>query len=146
FWFCRGVPHNRLPSEFRWQGIDGTEIPAFWLPGFYGLFYGPPRTLPEFRKFFQRKYDFLNPYAEQTERVGLAGVDVSEPEDYVPPLVEQFNRLPDAALTIRYAVPTDFEAVLARRPRAPVISGNCNPIFQGTYSSRTELKQTARTL
>src|SRR5439155_8960067 len=20
FWFCRGLPHNRLPSEFRWQG------------------------------------------------------------------------------------------------------------------------------
>src|SRR6266851_7658341 len=37
FWFCRGVPNDNLPSEFHWRGIDGTEIPAFWLPGFYGL-------------------------------------------------------------------------------------------------------------
>src|SRR5262249_18590317 len=39
FWFCRGVPHDHMPSEFRWKGIDGTEIASFWLPGFYGLFY-----------------------------------------------------------------------------------------------------------
>src|SRR5437762_3007679 len=96
FWFCRGVPHNRLPSEFRWQGIDGTEIPAFWLPGFYGLFYGPPRQLPEFAKFFRQRFDSLNGHAQGAERAGLAGVDVSEPEGYVRPLIEQFNRRPDA--------------------------------------------------
>src|SRR5262249_55494890 len=26
FWFCRGVPNDRLPSEFHWRGIDGTTI------------------------------------------------------------------------------------------------------------------------
>src|SRR5437867_5933150 len=146
FWFCRGVPHNRLPSEFRWQGIDGTEIPAFWLPGFYGLFYGPPRQSAEFTKFFQSRFDSLTPHARGAERVGLAGVDVSEPEDYVPPLVEQFNRLADAPFTVRYAVPTDFESVVAKRPRAQVVAGDFNPIFQGTYSSRIELKQWTRNL
>ena len=146
FWFCRGVPHNRLASEFRWRGIDGTEIPAFWLPGFYGLFYGPPRQLPEFTKFFQQRFDSLNAHAQGGERVGLAGVDVSEPEDYVPPLIEQFNDRPDAPFTIRCAVPTDFEAAVAKRPRAPVIGGDFNPIFQGTYSSRIELKQRTRDL
>ena len=146
FWFCRGVPHNKLPSEFRWQGIDGTEIPAFWLPGFYGLFHGPPRRFPEFAKFFQERFDSLTPYAHGAERVGLAGADVSEPEEYVPPLIAQFNRLPDAHFAIRFAVPTDFEAVMTKRSRAPVIRGDFNPIFQGTYSSRIELKQWTRNL
>jgi alpha-mannosidase len=144
FWFCRGVPHRELPSEFRWRGLDGTEIPAFWLPGFYGLFYGPPRGYPEFVKFFQRGYDSLTPHARGRERVGLAGVDVSEPEDYVPPLVAQFNRQTDAPFTIRYALPDEFAAVVARRASAPVITSDFNPIFQGTYSSRIELKQITR--
>jgi len=80
------------------------------------------------------------------ERVGLAGVDVSEPEDYVPPLIAEFNRQPDAPFTIRHAVPAEFEAVVARRTNRPVVTNDFNPIFQGTYSSRIELKQITREL
>lgn len=144
FWFCRGVPHSRLPSEFRWEGIDGTAINAFWLPGFYGLFYGPPQDLPGFTRFFRERYASLDAHAAGTERAGLAGVDVSEPEAYVPPLIEQFNRQPGAPFRIRCAVPADFEAAAARRPPAPVVRGDFNPIFPGTYSSRIELKQRTR--
>src|SRR5216117_3307784 len=146
FWFCRGVPHDQLPSEFLWRGIDGTEIPAFWLPGFYGLFYGPPRQLPDFAKFFEKRFDSLTPHARGPERVGLAGVDVSEPEDYVPPMVAAFIRLPDAPFTIRTAVASAFARVVARRANQPVVTNDFNPIFQGTYSSRIELKQTTRNL
>ena len=141
FWFCRGVPNRNLPSEFFWKGIDGTEIPAFWLPGFYGLFYGPPRDPSGFAKFFQDRFNSLNSHVNGPERVGLAGVDVSEPEDYVTTLVREFNLKPDAPFSIRYSVPTEFADVVARRKDTPVISGDFNPIFQGTYSSRVELKQ-----
>src|SRR5579871_6514538 len=144
FWFCRGVPNNNLLSEFFWRGIDGTEIPAFWLPGFYGLFYGPPRQPEEFAKFFEDRFNSLSPHIGGAERVGLAGVDVSEPEDYVPPLVEQFNRQKATPFKIRYSIPTEFESVVSRRINRPVITGDFNPIFQGTYSSRIELKQTTR--
>src|SRR5947209_7099556 len=138
FWFCRGVPHDKLPSEFLWRGIDGTDIPAFWLPGFYGLFYGPPRQLPEFVKFFEQRFDSLTPHARGPERVGLAGVDVSEPEDYVPPMLAAFNRLPDAPFTIRTAVPSEFARVVARRANQPVLANLFTPMFQGTYRSRIE--------
>jgi alpha-mannosidase len=144
FWFCRGVPDRKIASEFRWRGIDGTEIPAFWLPGFYGLFYGPPRQLPAFTKFFQQRYNSLTPHARGTERVGLAGVDVSEPEDYVPPLVSKFNQQPESPFTIRYSVPSEFAAVVAKRADRSVLTNDLNPIFPGTYSSRIELKQTTR--
>ena len=144
FWFCRGVPNNKLPSEFLWRGIDGTEIPAFWLPGFYGLFYGPPRQFPEFSKFFENRFNSLSSHVRGDERVGLAGVDVSEPEDYVPPLIAQFNQQPNPPFRIRCAVPSEFAAVVARRSDKPVVTIDFNPIFQGTYSSRIELKQTTR--
>src|SRR5579871_4317507 len=144
FWFCRGVPKDEMPSEFLWRGIDGTEIPTIWLPGFYGLFYGPPQQPSEFDRFFQQRYEALNIHVHAPERVGLAGVDVSEPEAYVPPLVGQFNARPDAPFTLRYSVPTEFADVVARRTNLPVFSYDFNPIFQGTYSSRIELKQRTR--
>jgi alpha-mannosidase len=144
FWFCRGVPRDEMPSEFRWRGIDGTEIPAFWLPGFYGLFYGPPREPTAFAQFFEERFGWLDPHATGNERVGLAGVDVSEPEDYVPPLVTQFNQRADAPFTIRYSVPSEFAALVARRTDSTVVTDPLSPIFQGTYSSRIELKQATR--
>src|SRR5207247_231140 len=139
-------PRDPLPSDFLWRGIAGTDTPAFWLPGFYGLFYGPPRQLPDFAKCFDKRFDSLTPRARGPERVGLAGVDVSEPEDYVPPLVAAFNRQSDAPFTIRIAVPSEFARVVARRANQPVVTNDFNPIFQGTYSSRIELKQATRNI
>jgi alpha-mannosidase len=146
FWFCRGVPKDEIPSEFLWEGIDGTRFPSIWIPGFYGLFYGPPRDLPSFSKWFIDRYNALNIHVHAPERVGLAGVDVSEPEDYVAPLIQQFNAKPASPFTIRYSVPSEFAAVVSHRSGLPVMTNDLSPIFQGTYSSRIELKQTTREL
>ena len=146
FWFCRGVPNDTGPSEFNLQGLDGSTIPTFWLPGFYGLFYGPPRDQKGFDKAFIDNYNSLNPNARGSERVGLAGNDVSEPEDYVTPLVREFNKDPARPFTIRYSVPSDFAKVVAKRKDTPTKTYDLNPIFPGTYSSRVELRQTAKAL
>jgi len=144
FWFCRGVPNDDIPTEFLWRGIDGTEIPAFWAAGFYGLFYGPPNEPTQFATFFRDRYNALNKHITAPERFGLAGVDVSEPEEYAPPLVAGFNAKPDRPFTIRYSVPSEFAKVVALRKNLPVLANDLNPIFPGTYSSRAELKQTTR--
>lgn len=144
FWFCRGQYGDNTPSEFLWKGIDGSTIPTFWLPGFYGLFYGPPKEPGLFDKFFEQRFHSLDSHTHFPERVGLAGVDVSEPEDYVTPLIRQYNSKPDAPFTIRYSVPSEFADLVAKRPNEPVLTGDFNPIFQGTYSSRIELKQATR--
>jgi alpha-mannosidase len=146
FWFSRGVPDENVPCEFLWQGIDGSEIPAFWLPGSYGLFYGAPRDYPGFKRFFEERFDFLGHHTKAPERAGLAGADVSAPEDHVPALLRQFNLDSAAPFTIRFAVPTEFEAAVAKRRDLPVLRGDFNPIFQGTYSSRPELKERTRTV
>jgi len=146
FWFFRGVADWKTPSEFFWEGIDGSRIPAFWLPHGYAHTYGSPNTLPAFADFFKERFDALAPFARARGRVGLAGADVCEPEEHVPALVEQFNRRPDAPFELRIAVPADFEALVARRADRPVIGGELNPIFQGAYSSRIELKQRTREL
>lgn len=143
FWFCRGVPSEDTLSEFRWRGIDGSEISAIRLPGFYGLFWGPPHDVEGLSAFFQQRYDGLARYTPYAERVGLAGVDVCDFEEYVPPLIRMHNARPGASLRIRYSTPSEFADLVARRKKAPVFDWDMNPIFQGTYSSRPELKRIA---
>ena len=77
FWFSRGVEdRDKMPSEFLWQGLDGTRIPAFWLPFSYGHLYGPPKDLDGFSRFMKERWDALAPFSRGGDRVGLAGVDV----------------------------------------------------------------------
>lgn len=146
FWFNRGVPDWKTPSEFFWEGIDGSQVPAYWLPRGYAINYGSPKTFPEFAEFMRKKYESLTPFSRGDARVGLAGADVTEPEEHVPPMVEEFNRHVDLPFQIRLAVPSEFEAAVSRRTDRPVLKGEFNPIFQGTYSSRIELKQRTREL
>ena len=88
----------------------------------------------------------LTPNSHGNDRVGLAGADVSVPEEHLVPLIAAFNKHSGNPFTMRLGVPADFEAVVAKRGDRPVFRGELNPIFQGTYSSRIELKQWMRTL
>jgi alpha-mannosidase len=146
FWFSRGVPRPDHPSEFLWEGVDGTRIAAFWLPFSYGLMYGSPQDLSAFNGFVQQRFGMLAPNARGPERLGLAGVDVCEPEEHLAPMIAAYNARPDASPTLKLAVPSEFEAVIARRADRPVFKGELNPIFQGTYSSRIELKDWMRSM
>ena len=158
FWFFRGVSGWSVPSEFLWEGLDGSRIPAFRLPHGYANVYGSPNSLPEFASFIKEKFNALTPFAQGPARVGLAGADVCEPEEHVPRMVAEFNQQKDAPFHLQLAVPSDFEVVVAdysdspktgvvaQRSDRPVIRGELNPIFQGTYSSRIELKQRTREL
>ena len=56
------------------------------------------------------------------------------------------TRTPKPPFTIKVAVPADFEAVAARRTDRTVFKGELNPIFQGIYSSRIELKNWMRVM
>ncbi len=76
----------------------------------------------------------------------MAGADVWEPEEQLPVMIGQLNRKGAAGLVLRLGVPTDYEELVARRGERPVIRGELNPVFQGVYSSRIEVKQWNRSL
>jgi alpha-mannosidase len=146
FWFVRGVPKQDHPADFFWEGIDGTRIPAYYLPYSYGLLYRAPNDRAGFWSFVERQYNLLGRSASGPNRVGLAGADVSEPEDYLASRIDEFNRDPKARFTLRLAVPADYEAATSQSSAWPIFKGELNPIFQGTYSSRIELKAWMRRL
>jgi alpha-mannosidase len=145
YWFQRGVASPETAAEFLWKGIDGTEIPAFWLPLGYGALYGTPRDLPSFESRLRSLYDALTPFAHGYGRVLLAGADVAEPEDHLPPLLDQANRSNALPFDVRFGLPTDYQRLITEHGRErPVYVGELNPVFQGVYSNRIEVKQWMR--
>jgi alpha-mannosidase len=145
YWLQRG-PTVDTPSEFLWQGIDGTQIPAFWLPMGFGIAARLPSGDIELGEALRRRFDSLTPFSRGAERVMLAGLDASAPEEQLPTLLARFNAEPSPPFRTQLAVPTDFEALVAKRANRPIVSGELNPIFQGAYSSRIEMKQSMREL
>ncbi len=147
YWFQRGVPSANTPSEFLWQGIDGTQIPAFWLPIGYGALQNIPGNEAEFSRLVQKRFDSLTPFSHGGERVLLAGADVWEPEELLPVMIAKFNASHQGApFKLRLGVASDFEALVTKRANRPVIRGELNPVFQGVYSSRIEVKQAMRSM
>ncbi|MBM3473907.1 MAG: hypothetical protein FJX75_11610 [Armatimonadetes bacterium] len=146
FWFFRGVPSWDTPAEFLWEGLDGSRIPAFWLPHGYAVGYGSPNSPEEFARFMQERYDSLARFSPGPHRPGPAGADVCSPEEHLPGLAEEFNRRPDAPFRLSLATPQEYEAAIGTREDWPVLRCELNPVFQGIYSSRIELKQRTREL
>ncbi len=115
-----------------------------WLPLTYSLFTSSPKDAYSFARYAQSEWDALGHYSRFPDREALAGADVSEPEENLPDLVKEFNQSSGAPFQLRFGVPTEFEAKVGQRTDRPVVSGELNPVFQGIYSNRVELKQWLR--
>jgi alpha-mannosidase len=143
FWYFRGVKDaDTAPVATIWQGLDGTRIRSIKPPY---VFSDPPRDLAGFTAYMKKKYDSLAIFSgNAANRVILEGGDVSDPELYVPELVEQYNRQANMPFRLRYGVPSEFEKTIPKDAILPIFEGERNPIYQGIYSSRIELKQRMR--
>ena len=142
----RGVPRQDFPAEFFWEGIDGTRIASFYLPHSYALIYGSPHDAAGISYVGNQAVRRIGAQRARAGRVGLAGPDVAEPEEHLMARIDEFNRDPQAPFTMRMAVPAEFEKAVAGRTDRPVWKGELNPIFQGIYSSRIELKEWMRVM
>ncbi len=71
FWFVRGVPRQDFPSEFFWEGIDGTRISSIYLPHSYALMWGSPDDTAKFKAFAEARFNMLNPNCARTRPGGL---------------------------------------------------------------------------
>jgi alpha-mannosidase len=88
----------------------------------------------------------LDRFSKGPERVLMAGADVWEPEEQLPIALGLFNKSDTAPFRLRFAVPAEYESAVAKRPDRPVVSGELNPLFQGIYSTRIEVKQAMRNM
>jgi len=128
------------PSEFYWQGIDGSRILCHWMPHHYAIFWPVPNNLSHFRTFVRKRYELLKSSAVTGHILALSGADLTPPEPHLSELIRRFNREEDEFELI-LSTPSDFFDLLKKEKNLPVISGDFNPIYQGCYSARIEVKQ-----
>jgi alpha-mannosidase len=146
YWFSRGVASLQSPAELNWRAIDGTTIPAHWLPMGYRPFAEREPNFQNFEAAIRSSFDALSPFWSGSGRVLLSGGDVTDPDESLPPYIEQWNRTDSEPFSIQLGTPSDFEELRAKQPQeSPVIvGGDLNPIFPGGYSTRIELKRWMR--
>jgi alpha-mannosidase len=145
YWFQRGVSNPQTPTDIKWQGIDGTTIPGHWLPTGYGPFDERLPTFQNFEATIRSCFDALTPFWRGPGRVLFAGGDVTDPDESLPLYVDQWNYTKGEPFFIQLGTPSEFEALRAKHPfEPPLVVGDLNPIFQGTYSTRIELKRWMR--
>jgi alpha-mannosidase len=148
FFFSRGVNRENFPAEFLWEGIDGTRIRSFFLPQSYVLLFAAPRDPANYNNYARQRWDVITPNSiPGGDRMGAVGGDVTEPEETTVAMVKLFNeQQKDAPFAMKMGTPRDYEQAHAHRKDLPVEKGEFNPIFQGTYSSRIELKRWMRSM
>jgi alpha-mannosidase len=133
------------PSEFLWQGLDGTRLLCHWMPGSYGILFGVPSNIHEFTTYIEPRLAFLKSHAVTDHILACGGGDITPPEPQLIPMIEEYNRRQNDYELVP-ATPSEFFEAIKDHPNLPVVTGDLNPVFQGCYSARIEIKQWNRQL
>ena len=133
------------PSEFRYRGLDGTELPCHWMPVSYAVFEGAPGNLHEFTAFVEPRLAALAAHAHGTNLLALTGADLTPPSASLLHMVRAYNASQDTYELV-YSSTREFFSAIDWDESIPVITDDLNPVFQGCYSARIEVKQANREL
>jgi alpha-mannosidase len=140
FAFRRGVDRDK-PSEFWWQGLDGTKVLAHWMPRGYraGLDF---TTLDEI-------FAILKAAATTRHILMPSGSGVTLPQPETSGAVKRWNKTHDDS-KMKIAKSSDFfEALEKEAPNLEVrkgelYSGRYSEVFPNVCSSRIWIKQNLR--
>jgi alpha-mannosidase len=138
------------PSEFIWQGIDGSQLFCHWMHKSYAVFSFAPGSLPEFKKFVGPRIKLLQERAVTSNLIAPAGGDLTPVEPQLLKMVEEFNHSQDEYELV-FGTPTEcMQALQASAEEAgiqfPLVMDDLNPVFHGCYSARIAVKQWNRRL
>jgi alpha-mannosidase len=133
------------PSEFYWQGIDGTRLFCHWMSASYAAFYGAPGNLPEFKKFAGPRIERLASRAVTQHLMAPAGADLVPVDPHLLAMVAAYNRSQDEAELV-VATPSEYFKAVKAAGDFPTVTYDLNPAFQGCYSARIAIKQWNRKL
>ena len=140
--FRRGYS-ERSPSEFLWEGLDGTRIIAHSFPLGYraGLYVNR----------FEESYRILKECAFGNHILMPSGSGSTPPQEEVIEAVERWNRTHDSS-EMRISTPVEFfrevEKYADKLPvrRGEMYCGKYSPVFPDTASSRIWIKINQREL
>jgi len=137
--FRRGCPENK-PSEFIWEGLDGTRIIAHFMPLGY-------RAGLDLRKL-ESSYRKLKRVAATNHILMPSGSGVTMPQEETIDVVKDWNKKHRSVMKI--ATPSEFfkaiEKYANKLPirRGEMYSGRYSEVFPDVASSRIWLKKNLR--
>lgn len=155
--FSRGADET-MQTPFRWKGLDGTELKAHRLHGGYGLIMFSSNVQNALELNFGKtgnaetikdKANKLLEVSATSNHVLLPnGGDMAKPQREAAEAVREFNeRYESSGMKARFSTVQAFlEAVSGIEPSMQTYTGEINPVFQGTYSSRMAIKLKNREL
>ncbi|MBD3174578.1 MAG: hypothetical protein GF320_05335 [Armatimonadia bacterium] len=133
------------PTEHYWRGLDGTKLFCHRMRGSYALLYPLPGTLPEFKRFVDQRLDILRPHALTPHLLAISGADLTHVQPHVAAMFEAYHKEFDD-VEFRFSTPREYFDTIRDLAEFPEVTGERNPVFQGTYSARIKIKQTNRHL
>ena len=142
--FQRLMPKDG-PSEFYFEGLDGTRLFCHWMPHTYCVFFGAPHSFHEFKQFADRRIQALKHHAPTPNIMAPAGADLTPVEGHIVPLIEEYNRSQDDYELV-LATPREFFEAVKTAGHFPTVKRDLNPVFLGCYSARIDVKQWNRRL
>jgi len=154
FVFWRGIPQD-IPSEFLWEGIDGTRMLTHRMPLTYGAGYVPTGerryyffirtvTVNDAIAYLEHVLEELKKRASTTNILIPNGDDFTPPQRFITQVVREWSKR-RSDIEVQIATASQFFKSLEKfRDKLPVIKGEFNPILRGTYSARIEIKKENR--
>jgi len=148
YMFERGQFQEEETVDFVWEGIDGSRLPAHWEKDtYYGLSLGLSWMGSRSREWIAGRIDetVIQPLNQRPGRSMLSkiGGDFLRPRQEHLDFIEWWNGNTDGP-RFEFSHPERYIREMAEAEDLGCITGELNPLMQGTYSTRIRLKQNNR--
>ena len=140
--FSRARPPGDGPSEFIWEGLDGTRIFAHWMPVMYNVGHPVRTEKPAAMAKMLKDYRLLRALSATEHVFYPSGVDHGRPQKEYGEMARAWNREVDG-VTFSFSLPARFAEAVGDR-ELPVLRGEFQRDLWGTYGARIHLKQLNR--
>ncbi len=128
--------------NFYWEGIDKTKILTVWMAsGYFGFFVTYKKNLEDYFKEIEKHIEILKPLKSCDLILLPNGGDFIMPDFKIKEIIKEWNK--QKIEKIFFATPTEYFEKLKEK-KLPVLNYDFNPMFNGTYTSRIEIKQNNR--
>jgi alpha-mannosidase len=138
YYFCRGGKKKPL---FWWEGLDGTRVLAFDEPA-SGSWYNGDLSYKQFEEMLA--FDKSAGSKDSLWVYGVGNHGGGPTREHIQWAVEQMKS--PAAPTIRFSTASEFFKKLSTYDlsKIPVVHEELNPVFDGCYTTHSEIKQLNR--
>lgn len=145
--FARGTGNevDELGAEFIWEGSDGSEVLAHWLPLSYGNTAGLPDDVDDAVSIIEQVMEDLRPHSRVGLMLLMNGSDHLEPQRHVPEVIRKYNSKNEKRIVMG-TLPMFIGRLREKREQLKRFRGEFRKskhqnLLSGVYSARVFLKQ-----